>query len=84
MSHITTFPSEILQAIFSNLEPKHIKQIRQVCRKWAVDGEPFLLQRAYSALREGTMDSLRQLSDHETLHRYAKEIVVDAQKFKQV
>ena len=40
------------------------KQIRQVCREWGVNIEPFLLQRAYSALREGTMGALRQLSDH--------------------
>ena len=78
---ITTFPREILQAIFSNLEPKDIKQTRQVCWEWSLSSEPFLLRRAYSALREGTMSALLHLSNHEGLRRYVKEIVVDARMF---
>ena len=83
-AHITAFPREILQAVFRNLEPKHIKQVRQVCREWSLSSEPFLLQRAHSALREGTMDTLRQISDHERLRRHVKQIVVDAQMFEHI
>lgn len=82
MNSLSSLIPEMVNEIFSYLEPKDLKTVRLVCRRLKTLASPLLFTKAYIAARRGVMDVFKQITSHPVLSNYIREIVYDASWFE--
>ena len=79
--NLLSFPLELLQEISSHLHPQDIKAFRATSRVVHAAASPYLIPRAYLALRPGTIAVFNQIIAHPIFGKNIQEIVFDASQF---
>ncbi|KAI9706427.1 MAG: hypothetical protein M1836_003432 [Candelina mexicana] len=74
-------PAEVLVEIFSHLQRRDIKAIRQVCKDFQAASSQYLFDRVYVSPQELHLNILTAVSQHPVFSKYVREIVYDCSQF---
>ena len=74
-------PNEIILAILENLEGKHLKSARLVCKTWCSYASGFLFDRIYIAPNKVDLEVFDAITQHPVLSKCVRHLVYDTSKF---